>query len=55
MMDAVEKAAAAAEDGWLVVLSPACASFDMYDNFEHRGRVFRESVKRLAGEAGEVR
>jgi len=54
MTEAVEKATEAANDGWLVVLSPACASFDMYDNFEHRGRVFRKSVEKLAGEAGDA-
>jgi UDP-N-acetylmuramoylalanine--D-glutamate ligase len=27
-----------------VVLSPACSSYDMFQNFEHRGRVFREAV-----------
>jgi UDP-N-acetylmuramoylalanine--D-glutamate ligase len=48
MEEAVAMASDAAEEGWLVVLSPACASFDMYDNFEHRGRVFRDSVIKLA-------
>jgi UDP-N-acetylmuramoylalanine--D-glutamate ligase len=30
-----------------VLLSPACASFDMFDNFEHRGDVFKKLVGRL--------
>jgi hypothetical protein len=33
------------------LLAPACSSFDQFDNFEHRGRVFKEIVERLAGEA----
>lgn len=34
-------------EGDLVLLSPACASFDMFDNYEHRGRVFKQSVEDL--------
>ena len=46
MADAVERAARAAVSGDVVLLSPACASFDMFDNFEHRGRVYKECVLR---------
>jgi UDP-N-acetylmuramoylalanine--D-glutamate ligase len=46
MEDAVRRAAARAEPGDAVLLSPACASFDMFSNFEQRGRVFKEAVKR---------
>lgn len=52
MEEAVAIASGAAEEGWLVVLSPACASFDMFDDFEHRGRVFRDSVMKLAKGSG---
>jgi UDP-N-acetylmuramoylalanine--D-glutamate ligase len=48
MDDAIARAAALAVDGDVVLLSPACASFDMYNNFEHRGRVFKEAVEELA-------
>src|SRR5262249_13189809 len=37
-----------AQSGDVVLLSPACASFDMFDNFEHRGDVFRNLVQGLA-------
>ena len=45
--DAVRRAAAAAEPGEVVLLSPACASFDAFDNFEQRGDRFREIVRGL--------
>ncbi len=45
---AVRKAAENASAGDVVVLAPACASFDQFDNYEHRGRVFKELVQALA-------
>ncbi|HNT88777.1 MAG TPA: cyanophycin synthetase, partial [Candidatus Hydrogenedentes bacterium] len=45
MEDAVRLARACAADGDIVLLSPACASFDMYQNFEERGRHFRACVR----------
>ncbi len=47
MHDAVVRAFAAAQAGDVVLLAPACASFDMFESFEHRGRVFKEEVKNL--------
>ena len=47
MQEAVEKAYGAAVDGEIVLLSPACASFDMFDNYAQRGNRFREIVERL--------
>ena len=47
MEEAVRLAAAVALPGDSVLLSPACASFDMFDNYEHRGRVFVAAVKGL--------
>ncbi|MGZ8848166.1 MAG: UDP-N-acetylmuramoyl-L-alanine--D-glutamate ligase [Pyrinomonadaceae bacterium] len=44
MRDAVSKSFAAGEPGDVVLLAPACASFDMFDSFEHRGKVFKEEV-----------
>jgi len=44
MQDAVETAQQSAQSGDIVLLSPACASFDMFDNFEHRGAVFMHLV-----------
>ena len=47
LQQAVDRARAAAAPGSIVLLSPACASFDMFDNFEHRGEVFKRIVERL--------
>ena len=45
--DAVKKSSSEAQKGDVVLLSPACASFDMFNNYEHRGKVFKEAVNKL--------
>ena len=45
---AIRHAAANAQTRDIVLLAPACASFDQFQNYEHRGRVFREMVGKLA-------
>jgi UDP-N-acetylmuramoylalanine--D-glutamate ligase len=45
--EAVLKSKSIAKEGWNVLLSPACASFDMFEDFEHRGRVFKDIVNSL--------
>lgn len=47
MKEAVQLAHDAAERGDVVLLSPACASFDMFRNYEHRGDVFKQTVQEL--------
>jgi len=50
MPDAVRRAQRAAEAGDTVLLAPACASFDMFKSFEHRGEVFKEAVRAVMGD-----
>jgi UDP-N-acetylmuramoylalanine--D-glutamate ligase len=52
MGDAVAQAQSRAHAGDAVLMSPACASFDMFRNYEHRAQVFCEAVRALAIEAG---
>ena len=47
MEEAVEKCASHAKPGEAVLLSPACASWGMFDNYEQRGRIFKELVRKL--------
>jgi len=54
MQEAVSLAARQAHSGDAVLMSPACASFDMFENYEHRARVFCEAVQELAVEQGAV-
>ena len=52
MEEAVRTATQRAHAGDAVLMSPACASFDMFRNYEHRAEAFRAAVKALAAEAG---
>ncbi|HSV51052.1 MAG TPA: UDP-N-acetylmuramoyl-L-alanine--D-glutamate ligase [Burkholderiaceae bacterium] len=52
MQEAVALAAERAHAGDAVLMSPACASFDMFENYGHRAQVFREAVAALAEQAG---
>ncbi len=46
--NAVRRASQSAESGDVILLAPACASFDQFQSYEHRGRVFKEAVHSLA-------
>ena len=52
--NAIRKANAVAQPGDVVLLAPACASFDQFKNYEHRGKVFKDIVRSLAGEGGKA-
>ena len=47
MSDAVNKAQSVAKNGDIVLLSPACASFDMYNSYGERGDAFIQAVEAL--------
>lgn len=47
--NAIRKAHASAQSGDIVLLAPACASFDQFKSYEHRGKVFKEIVAGLGG------
>ncbi len=51
MVDAVQRAQRASEPGDIVLLSPACASFDMYASYAQRGEDFRRAVEKLEKDA----
>jgi UDP-N-acetylmuramoylalanine--D-glutamate ligase len=50
--EATRAATALAEPGDAVLLSPACASFDMFKSYAHRAAVFRSTVQDIAAERG---
>ncbi|MDB5899005.1 MAG: UDP-N-acetylmuramoylalanine--D-glutamate ligase, partial [Ramlibacter sp.] len=52
MEDAVRVATQRSHAGDAVLMSPACASFDMFRNYPHRAEVFRAAVQAIADEAG---
>ncbi|BBE10205.1 UDP-N-acetylmuramoyl-L-alanyl-D-glutamate synthetase [Mycoavidus cysteinexigens] len=52
LIEATQAAASVAQTGEIVLLSPACASFDMFRDYRHRAQVFRQAVAELAGACG---
>jgi UDP-N-acetylmuramoylalanine--D-glutamate ligase len=55
MSDAVKRSFVAADNGDVVLLAPACASFDMFESFEHRGKVFKGEVVNLRSQISDLR
>ena len=55
MEDAVSRARDLAQPGDVVLLSPGCASFDMFRSAEHRGEVFTQAVRALQDPVAHVR
>jgi UDP-N-acetylmuramoylalanine--D-glutamate ligase len=45
MEEAVSKAFASAQDNDVVLLAPACSSFDMFSDYAHRGRLFKKAIQ----------
>ena len=54
MEEAVRLSYQLSHPGDTVLLAPACASFDMFNNYEHRGQVFKQAVRDLRGESGDA-
>jgi len=54
LVEAVKEAASGAAPGDVILLSPACSSFDQFQNYQHRGDVFRQAVKDLQATGGKV-
>ncbi len=52
--NAIRRAAAVAQPGDIVLLAPACASFDQFQSYNHRGRVFKETVQALQTQPARV-
>ena len=52
MPEAVALGLRLGQPGNIVLLAPACASFDMFDKYEQRGRVFKDAVRQLAAREG---
>jgi UDP-N-acetylmuramoylalanine--D-glutamate ligase len=54
LLEAVQMAAASAVAGDVVLLSPACSSFDQFQDYQHRGESFREAVRAVSGASPEM-
>jgi UDP-N-acetylmuramoylalanine--D-glutamate ligase len=52
LLEAIKQSAVNAVPGDVVLLSPACSSFDMFQNYQHRGEVFRQAVQALVQTTG---